>query len=60
MREIAACHGKAFRYPVIKSWFLTHYPEVALYGTIEEVGADSHETNVQRPNSASSNLKKTA
>ncbi len=36
MREIAECHGKAFRYPVIKSWFLEQYPEIAQYGICEE------------------------
>ena len=27
MRLIAECHSKAFRYPVIKKWFLEKYPE---------------------------------
>ena len=31
----AACHSKAFRYPVIKRWFLTRYPEVATYAAKE-------------------------
>ena len=35
MRIIAECHGKAFRYPVIKSWFLEKYPEIANYGQTE-------------------------
>ena len=35
-RIIAECHGKAFRYPVIKSWFLEKYPEIASFG-LEEV-----------------------
>ena len=26
MRLIAECHSKAFRYPVIKAWFLDKYP----------------------------------
>ena len=34
-RVIAECHGKAFRYPVIKSWFLEKYPEIANYGISE-------------------------
>ena len=29
---IASCHGKAFRYPVIKRWFLEQYPEIAKFG----------------------------
>ena len=32
MRLIAECHSKAFRYPVIKKWFLGMYPEVARFG----------------------------
>lgn len=35
MRVIAECHGKAFRYPVIKSWFLEQYPEIANFGLTE-------------------------
>ena len=34
MRLIAECHGKAFRYPVIKSWFLEKYPEIAEFGMV--------------------------
>ena len=34
-RIIAECHGKAFRYPVIKSWFLEKYPEIADFGITE-------------------------
>ena len=36
-RIIAECHGKAFRYPVIKSWFLEKYPEIASFGMEEAV-----------------------
>lgn len=36
MRLISECHGKPFRYPVIKSWFLDKYPEIAKFGTDEE------------------------
>ena len=35
MRIIAECHGKAFRYPIIKSWFLDKYPEIASFGMSE-------------------------
>ena len=35
MRVISECHGKAFRYPVIKIWFMEKYPEIANYGLIE-------------------------
>ena len=37
MRIIAECHGKAFRYPVIKSWFLDKYPEIASFGMEESI-----------------------
>ena len=36
MRLISECHGKAFRYPVIKSWFLEKYPEIAEFGVCVE------------------------
>ena len=32
MRLIAECHSKAFRYPVIKSWFLERFPEIKTFG----------------------------
>lgn len=35
MRLISECQGKAFRYPVIKSWFLDNYPEIAHFGMTE-------------------------
>ena len=30
-RLIAECHGKAFRYPAIKRWFLEKYPAIATF-----------------------------
>ena len=37
-RLISKCHSKAFRYPVIKKWFLEKFPEVANFGvTAEEI-----------------------
>ena len=36
MRLISECHGKAFRYPVIKSWFLDQYPEITKFGECGE------------------------
>ena len=36
MRLISECHGQAFRYPVIKSWFLDKYPEITKFGTVDE------------------------
>lgn len=34
MRLISECHSNAFRYPTIKKWFLTKYPEVATFNGI--------------------------
>ena len=31
-RLIAECHGKAYRYPVIKRWFLEKFPEIVEHG----------------------------
>ena len=33
MVYISGCHSKRLRYPTIKKWFLTQYPEVAKFGT---------------------------
>ena len=43
MRLIAECHSKAFRYPVIKSWFLEKYPEVKNFGKKVEAVAEEQE-----------------
>lgn len=34
MRIISECHSQAFRYPVIKKWFLNKYPEIVRFGTL--------------------------
>ncbi len=39
MRIIAECQGNAFRYPVIKSWFLGKYPEIVRFGIGEDATA---------------------
>ena len=43
MRLIAECHSKAFRYPVIKAWFLEKYPEVKNFGKKVEAVAEEQE-----------------
>lgn len=46
MRLIAECHSKAFRYPVIKAWFLEKYPEVKNFGKKVE-SQEQEETEVE-------------
>ena len=29
---ISQCHSKAYRYPTIKKWFLSRYPEITEFG----------------------------
>lgn len=36
MKLISKCHSAAFRYPVIKKWFLDKYPEIKNYGMPSE------------------------
>lgn len=36
MVDISKCHSASKRYPVIKSWFLERYPDVAKFGLSEE------------------------
>ena len=48
MRLIAECHSQAFRYPVIKSWFLDMYPEVKNFGKkVEAVAQEQEESESQ-------------
>lgn len=42
---ISECHGKAYRYPVVKSWFLEQYPEIAKFGLKDE-GTDNDKNEV--------------
>lgn len=32
MIMISKCHSSAFRYPIIKQWFLNRYPQIEMYG----------------------------
>lgn len=34
---ISRCHSKAYRYPVIKQWFLNKYEEIQNYGCLPEI-----------------------
>ena len=44
-RLISKCHSKAFRYPVIKKWFLEKFPEVANFGVTAEETKPNNVTN---------------
>ena len=49
-RIISECQGKAFRYPIIKSWFLEQYPEIAHFGISEtQVAIDDAKTAIANP-----------
>ncbi len=41
MIDIGKCHSLSKRYPVVKSWFLSRYPEVAKHGLSEEEIAEA-------------------
>jgi hypothetical protein len=48
MIYISECHSQRLRYPTIKKWFLTKYPDVAKFGTIEiPAEAQAEETKSQ-------------
>lgn len=52
MLLISRCHSKQFRYPVIKHWFLEHYPEIVRFGMcgkpeVEEVGQPQEANRVR-------------
>lgn len=37
MIDISKCHSDAYRYPVIKKWFLDTYEEIKTYGIVDEI-----------------------
>ena len=41
--DIGKCHSLSKRYPVVKSWFLARYPEVAIHGLSKEEIAEAAE-----------------
>ena len=48
---ISKCHGQRLRYPTIKKWFLTQYPDVAKFGT-EDVNQEEPKSQNVVPFSA--------
>lgn len=60
-RLISECHSKAFRYPVIKQWFLNKYPEVANFGKVAAPAPQSDNvTNFPETETPAHDEKKTA
>lgn len=41
MQIISECHSKAYRYPVLKNWFLSRYPEIVEFGIKKKEGVDT-------------------
>ena len=46
LRLITQCHSKAFRYPVVKKWFLAKYPEIVTFGKIADPASKTESTAV--------------
>ncbi len=47
------CHSKGKRYPLVKNWFLEHYPEVYTFGkTEEEIALDAARARKKRAEAA--------
>ena len=57
MRLIADCHSKAYRYPVIKKWFLAKYPEIAEFGVEVEDQKDKNNDENKTENTNTVNPK---
>ena len=55
-RCISDCHGKAFRYPVIKSWFLNKFPEIVNFATDDTPTVIEQGTHPQKANTAPERL----
>lgn len=56
MKLISQCHSKAYRYPIIKAWFLERFPEIKTFGvpdTEEEAETEATvEASAETPNLA--------
>ena len=53
---ISECHSKAFRYPVIKSWFLNKFPEIVSFATDNKPTVFEQGTHPQKANIAPERL----
>ena len=61
MRLISECHSRAFRYPVIKKWFLEKYPEIASFGKVADPSPEvDNVTNISAATTPANDEKKTA
>ena len=47
---ISKCHSKALRYPTIKKWFLSKYPEVAEFGCITPAAENNKVVDLPQQN----------
>ena len=56
MIAISKCHGQSFRYPTIKKWFLSKYPEVAKFGLVDNDDDDQNQNEEQSEETKSQNV----
>ena len=45
-KDIAGCHSKSKRYPVVKNWFLAKFPEISKFGVPAKEAEEENEANV--------------
>ena len=57
---ISKCHSQGRRYPIVKSWFLERYPEIAKFGMNEEELAKWHEKQCEKSSPQQSEVKEDA
>lgn len=57
-KDIAMCHSKSKRYPVVKKWFLDKFPEIAKFGVPEMVKKDEQKSESNVVNLGATNEEK--
>ena len=45
-KDIAGCHSRSKRYPVVKNWFLAKFPEISKFGVPAKEAEEENEANV--------------
>ena len=53
---ISKCHGKAYRYPTIKHWFLEKYPAIAKFGMPTEQNIEEGDESEKTGENAEDNV----